>query len=722
MLARLGRFTAQHRFVIIVAWTLAIVAGAILGGGVFDRTVDVDDAPPGAESTVAQQRLDALDPEGEIITAVIAGEDFYSPAVRESAVAAMSELRAIPGVIEVMDAYTAGGLIGDDGRSSLVTVELDAEIVGEEALEVAAQVAAVLHGIDAPEVLVGGELLGGQAFVDRAAIEAAIGEGIAILVILVILVIVLGGFRVGVLPIVTALATVLVALLMLSGVATVFDVNEFAVNIVTILGLGLSIDYSLLMIMRFRDERRADPDAALEELMSHTVATAGRAVLISGLAVCIALGGILLLGDPLLSGMALGGVIAVVIATLAGLTLVPATISVTRRHIPDPGTRTWVRPWTRPSVRTRIGMLGRSTRFAQRRPVLVTVAASAALLVLAAPLAGLVVDSSDIRSLPVSAEERKSYEAVTTGFEILGVEPVTVFIDAPVSDPRVQQFLDTAAALDDVDDAIIVPDLPADVTAADFTPVGGEATGATAQQLARDIRALNTELDVMVTGPAAGVVDTQTSLLQRAPLALGFVIVSTLALLYLLTRSLVVPLKALLLNALTIAATMGALVAIFQWGWGSELLGFAAWGALDVTTPVFIALLSFGLAMDYEVFLLARIHEGWRGRGPTVDLRAANDAAVRKGITATGPVVTLAAVAISIVFIGFASGSLVAMKTIGVGMLIAIVLDVTVIRGLLLPAAMTLLGKWNWWPHHRVATQSSATPEPTKPPELVLSA
>ncbi|MCS5723153.1 MMPL family transporter, partial [Herbiconiux sp. CPCC 203406] len=348
----------------------------------------------------------------------------------------------------------------------------------------------------------------------------------------------------------------------------------------------------------------------------------------------------------------------------------------------------------------RVGALGRLAMLAQRRPVAVAVGAGAVLLLLVAPLATLTVGSSDIRALPVEAEERRTSEFVDAGFADLSETAASVLISASVTDPRVVGLLDEIAAHELVIDADQVLDLPQDVTVAEFA-APGDTTGAEAQQLVRDIRSLAAspayaDLEVQVGGPAAEVVDTQEHLLERLPLALGVVLVATFGLLFALTRSVVIPLKAVVLNALTVAATVGALVAVFQWGWGAGLLGFAPWGALDVTTPLMIALLAFGLSMDYEVFLLARIAEEWRARDRTIDPRVANDRAVLRGITATGPVVTTAAVAIGVVFLGFSASSLVGMKEVGIGMAIAILLDVTIVRGLLLPALMTLLGRWNW--------------------------
>ncbi len=256
----------------------------------------------------------------------------------------MASVRAVPGVAEVTDAYTAGGAIGDDGRSSLVVVELALGLTGDEAVATASAVSDLLHEIDAPEVLVGG-----PSWPKRPSSigdhDAAIGEGVAILVLVVLLTLALGSLRIALVPVVAALAAIAPTLAILGLLARVVDVNEFAVNVVTILGLGLAVDYSLLVVLRLREERTADPTAPLDELVARAVSGAGRAVLVSGLAVAVALLGILILGDPLLSGMALGGAVVVAVATLAGLTLVPAALSFLHRALPSAGARTWARPW-----------------------------------------------------------------------------------------------------------------------------------------------------------------------------------------------------------------------------------------------------------------------------------------------------------------------------------------------------------------------------------------
>ncbi|MEX8034407.1 MMPL family transporter [Microbacterium sp. 20-116] len=458
MLSSLGRRVSRHRLIVLLAWALLVVVGGALAGDVFDRTVSVADAPAGSESLRASERLDALDPEGEIVTAVVRGADFFSPTLRDSATAVMSSIRAVPGVAEATDAYTAGGAIGDDGRSSLVVVELARGLTGDEAVATASAVSDLLKGIAAPEVLVGGPLLAEEAFVDRATADAALGESVAILVLVVLLTVALGSLRIALVPVVAALAAIAPTLAILGLLARVVDVNEFAVNVVTILGLGLAVDYSLLVVLRLREERAADPAVPLDDLIARTVSGAGRAVLVSGLAVTVALLGILVLGDPLLSGMALGGAVVVVVATLAGLTLVPATLSLLHRALPSAGARTWARPWAGRAARE--GVLARSTRLAQRRPGLVAVAAAALLMLLAAPVASLALDDSDIRSLPADAEERRAYEATTTGFTGIGIEPVTVVLDGSIQDAAVTGVLDRIAALPEVADADVVQQLP----------------------------------------------------------------------------------------------------------------------------------------------------------------------------------------------------------------------------------------------------------------------
>jgi RND superfamily putative drug exporter len=673
VLERLGRVAARWRIAILAVWAVLAVVGGVFGGGVYDRTESVDDAR--GESARVQERLDELGPEGELVVAIIAGQDFFASTLVESATQTMYAIREIPGVAEVRDAYTAGGPIGDRKDRSLAVIELDPKLEGDAALAVADRVTETLKTIQAPEVLVGGKLLAERTFAEQATKDAVFGESIALVVLAAVLVLFLGGLVAGLLPLAAALATIAGSLLALDALARAVAVSEFAVNVVTLLGLGLAVDYSLLMIARFRDERAADTGAAPAELLARTTSGAGRAVLVSGLAVGTALAALYVFADPMLSAMALGGGLAVATATLAALTLVPALIAVAHRRIPAPGTRTWV--WRRGRT-PGPGLLARLAAFAQRRPAAVALTVTAALVALSVPALGLDAANSDASSLPASAEERRVQESLDRDFSIGAVEPVIVLTDRPAEGLPAR-----IGALGGVTEVTPMDTLPKGFVGLEVDPKGTD-DGEQAQQLVRDIRALDGTL--LVGGPAAELIDAKDSTRQRLPLALVVVFVPTAVLLFALTRSVLVPLKAIALNLLTLLATLGALVLLFP-------------GPLDVTTPLLLFMFIFGLSMDYEVFLLARIKEEWDQR--TGEGRAANDRAVLAGITASGPVVTLAALSIGIVFAGFAIGKLAEVRQIGVGMALAVLLDVTVVRGLLLPATMSLLGGGNWWPGAR---------------------
>jgi RND superfamily putative drug exporter len=710
VLPRLGGWIARQRYWVLGAWALLTVVGAVLGGSVYDKTDSLDGTRPGLESTEVQERLDVLDPEGETVVAVLSGKEFFGTDLVSQASRVMYDVREIDGVAEVTDAYTSGGVIGDDGRSSLVVVELDRGLSEDEALTVADRVAEKLRTVDVPLVLVGGELLAKRAFAEQAIADTVRGEVIALGFLCLALLLILGGLRAAALPLAAALAVIATTLLALTTLAGLVPVSEYAVNIVTLLGIGLAVDYSLLMIFRYREEAAADRKATPEVLLRRTTASAGRAVLVSGLAVATAMVGLYAFADPLLSAMALGGALVVVLATLVGLTLVPALIAVAHRHLPARGTRTWV--WRRPARGARgPGVLAVLARFAQRRPVLVLLAGAGVLLVLAVPALQLQLANSDASALPPRSEERLTAEAVEGGFEE-AVQSLSVLVDGDPAVPRVQKLLQDLKALPGTDEVFLRDDLDG-VTWIEVVPKGPQA-GPRAQELVRDVRALD-DLPLQVGGPAAELVDAKDATVDRLPAALALVLLATFVLLLALTGSVVVPVKAMLLNLLTLAATFGVLVAVFQWGWGSGLLGFEPWGAVDLTTPLLLFVFVFGLSMDYEVFLLSRIKEEWDRRRD--DTRAAHDRSVLVGITATGPVVTAAAVCIGIVFLGFALGELVAVKEIGVGMTVAVLLDVTVVRGLLLPATMSLLGRWNWW--RPFVPLPAPVPEPVPAPKPV---
>jgi RND superfamily putative drug exporter len=709
VLERLGRWMHRRRVAVLSVWAALVVAGAVLGGAVFDRAEDVG-LRAGAESTTVDQRLEALDAEGPQVVVVLSGADPVDTAVSEATSQVVYAVRELPGVVDLRDPWTTSSydLVAEDRSSAVVQVELDPALTDDRALDLADRITDALRTTPFPDVAAGGDLLAERTFTDQAVQDAARGEGVALVVLTLLLVLALGGVVAGILPVVAALAAVAVSLLALVGVADLWSVSDFAVNVVTVLALGLGVDYCLLVLARFREERaalgeRTDPAAVL----GRTLATAGHTVLVSGATVGCSIAALLLLGDPLLSGMAVGGVVAVVVVTAIGLTLAPALLAVCSRWIPPAGRGALGRP-ARPPERS---VLARLARVAQARPWPVLVVSAGLLLALSIPLLGLQVGASDARSLPPGSAAREVVEVVERDYPDVRTAPVEVLVDAQSGDERMTRLSEQVTALADVKDVVLRDGLPDGWSHLSLTP-RGTTSGPAAQRVVEDVRALGDDVELQVGGPAAELVDARSALADRLPWAIATVLVVAGLLLLRLTGSPVIALKTLLLNLLSLTATLGVVTLVFQHGWGGPLLGGTATGSLDLTSPLLLFMFAFGLSMDYHLFLVARIKEEWDARATRPGSRQDNDAAVLAGITASGPVVTLAALAISVVFIGFAAGQLVAVKEVGVGMTVAILLDVTIVRGLLLPAAMTLLGERNWW-RPRLVLQRTET-EPTR--------
>lgn len=698
MFTALGRVMYQWRVLVLVLWTVTAVGGGIIGGQIFDRASTVESLGPGAESERTQHLLDERLDDGPEVIAIARGLHPRDPQLVGSLVAVAEELHAIDGVVEVQDGVTApGGSIGADNNSVAVRVALRHDLPDAEQERLEEEVAAILRGIDAPTVLVSGEKLAERAFADQAIRDAAVGESIALVALFVTLIVILGGVVAALLPLLVALGAIAAAFLGLVGLTAVTPVSEFAINVVTLLGIALAVDYTIVLMYRFREERAAEPEADPSDLIGRTMATAGRAVLISGLAVTSAMAGLAVFAEPLLASIAQGGAIVALLATAAALTAAPAMLGVTHRRVPAADATTWVRRIVRrirgaflrkPPRAADGGMLARLAEFAQRRPGPVAAVAAGGLLVLALPVLAINLGNSDARALPTTMEARQAYDVMQRDFLADRAAPVVAVIDADPAEPAVRDLLNELLVLPQVDQLQIRFDLPPGITVVDLTPLG-ETDGPESRELVREIRAMASPLTMSVGGSAAEVVDHADSLRGRLPVVLGVLLLATMTLLFLLTGSVVIPLKAFVLNLLTLLATLGVLVMVFQRGVGAPLLGFESWGAMDITTPVFLLVFIYGLTMDYEVFMLSRIKEEHD--------RGAGAQAVLRGIVRSGPVVTAAALCMIIVFLGFVVGELVAVKEVGLGMAVAIALDVTVVRGLLLPAVMALLGEWNWW-------------------------
>jgi RND superfamily putative drug exporter len=667
----------RRRRLVLLAWLAVVLGATLLGGAVFDRLGETEGLRPDAESVVAEARIDRLLPGGPVMVAVVDGRFAYEPELVRSVTLAVQELARTPGVTDTDSLYTSpGGQVAPDNRSSLLLVQLAEGLDEGELHAVQDRVVARLQRIDAPRVLVGGKELAEREFAEQAVRDLARGELAALALLLVVLLVVFGGIVAAGLPLVVALVSISGTVLALLPIGLVTPVSEYSVNVVTLLGLGLAVDYSLLVVARFREERSGTaPGAAIER----AVDSAGRTVVFSALAVASALAGLLVFAEPLLRSIALPGAAVALLGALASVTLLPALLAMWGGRIPP------ARP-PRPAGR---GVLPRLAAVAQRRPGVTATLVTLALLALALPFAHANLADAGPESLPRASQSRQVDQLARERFG-RGADPVTVLVDVDDGDPAFVAFANQVNRLDSVRLLENRPDVPDGHAILDITPERDGPAGATARRLVTQLRALDTPFGKQVTGTAAEEVDYRASVAGRLPFALGLIVVATFVLLFLLTGSLVVPAKALAMNLLSLGASLGALVWIFQDGQLTWLLRFDPVGAVDLTTPVLLLVLTFGLSMDYEVFLLARIKEAWDASGD-------NRQAISAGLQRSGPIVTAAATCMVVVFLGFAAGALLPLKALGVGMTVAVLLDVTVVRGLLLPATMQLLGDLNWW-------------------------
>ncbi|MER5864706.1 MMPL family transporter [Kitasatospora sp. NPDC002040] len=672
-LAALGRFCHRHRRWVLGLWVGVLLLGVLIGGKVFEGSVS-NTAAGGSESARGTAVVAAADPARGTVTAVVDGAAVTDPAVRSAVTSATAGIAALPGVASVSDTYGSNGaLTSTDGNASLVSVRMadgstDAQLKA---------VTSGLSSIQAPgaHVTVGGDLVVEQEVKDQTERDTRFGEIVTLPLTLLVMVLVFGGFAAASLPVIGAVASVGGALLAMFGFSQLMDIDTSVLPIATVLGLGLSIDYALLMVNRFREER--GHGAGIAAAVERTAATAGRTVAFSGLTVAVALAGLFVFTSPVFRAVAVAGVSVVVIAVAAALTLIPALLGFVGHRVRTP---------TAPVSDD--GFFARTVRRVQRRAIPVVLICVALLMAAGAPFLGSDWRSSGASVLPSSSAGRQVAETIDQRFPQLAAAPVTVVVEAGEAEAR--QYADQ-----------VVSKLPGVTGVRAVTPVSpglstvevlvaGDPQGSGAKQVVDELREQRGGLTTHVTGDAASVVDFQHEIATRGPWALALVAVGTLVLLFLMTGSVVMPVKALLMNLLSLGASLGALTLVFQHGYFSGLLGFTPTGGLETFIPVLVFAFAFGLSMDYEVFLLARIKE-LRDEGYSCSR------SVELGLQRSGRIITSAGLLMVIVFAGFAAGQMLMVKEMGIALAVAVAVDATLVRCLLVPAAMTLFGEFNWW-------------------------
>ena len=714
---------AAPRRVIAVA-VLVTLAAAILGVPVATSLSSSGFQDPSSESASATQLLTAKFHQGnmQMLISVTAPGSATAPAARAEGSAIVDQLKRSPNVTAVTSSWTAPPaaakrLVSKDGRTGLVVAGIGGgESVAQTTAQTLSEEIARDHPVGTTGVVVRS---GGDAMVN-AQINALLQrdlllmESIAVPLSFVVLVWVFGGLLAAALPVAVGLMAILGSMAVLRLITFSTDVSNLAPNLSTALGLALAIDYTLLIISRYRDElaEGADPNAALVRTMT----TAGRTVLISAMTVALSMAALILFPMHVLKSFGYAGVATVAFAALAAIVVTPAAIvllgdrlnaldvrRLARRllHRPDP---------VRRPIEAQFWY--RSTTFVMRRALPVGLAVVALLLILGAPFVGVKWGFPDDRVLPTSASAHQLGDQLRDDFADNSDTAVTVVL--PDANGLTSVDLERYAA-----ELSRVPDVSA-VSAPTGTFVGGTRVGPpsapsgvaqgsaflTADSTAPLFSAASqAQLDrlhavpgpdgrqVELTGIAQANRDSVDAITSRLPSVLGLIAVITFGLLFLLTGSVVLPLKALVLNVLSLTAAFGALVWIFQDG-HLGALGTTATGTLPANTPVLLFCIAFGLSMDYEVFLLSRIREYWLA---SLRTRADNDKSVARGLARTGRVITAAALVMSISFAALFGAHVQFMRMLGLGLTLAVLVDATLVRMVLLPASMHLLGKWNWW-------------------------
>ncbi|MET0523695.1 MAG: MMPL family transporter [Nocardioides sp.] len=690
MLERWGAFVARRAWWVLLAGVALVLAAGAYGSGVFDSLSQggFDDPDSEASRELALER-DTFGNRGVDAVAIYSSDDLTadSPEFRsavEDVVAGIPE-GTTSSVVTYYDTQSPD-MVSEDGHS--VQVQISLEGTSQDALlDNWDEVEPTLEA-DGLETDVAGAFAVYGDVNEITSEDLARAEKISLPIVVLLALLIFGSLVAAAMPALVGALAVVGSLAVVRVITGFTEVSIFSVNVITLLGMGLAIDYSLFMISRFREELARypvdDPDASAKAIVS-TMNSAGRTVLFSGLTVAAAMSSLLVFPQAFLKSMGYGGMSAVVIAMLAALTLLPATLRLLGRRI-DAGRLPWRRH--RPvTVDDEHGWWARLARGVMRRPIAIIVVVTFVLLAVASPFLGVKWGSVDYRVLPSDASAHVAADKLNEDF---GAERSSASLLVTGADE--QAVAAYQQEVESVDGVVAVQPVESE---GDSTLLrafwDGNSQTEASQDIVRDLRAIDPpEGQALVGGTTADTVDLTASVGGHL-LWMALIVISVmLVLLFLAFGSVVLPFKAILMNAVSITASFGIVTWIFQDGHLSGLLGFEPQGYLDATNPILMLAILFGLSMDYEVFLLSRVREQW-------DRTHDNDLAVATGVQKTGRIITSAALLLAVVIGAFGLSGIVFMKMIGIGMLVALLIDATVVRALLVPATMKLLGDWNWW-------------------------
>jgi uncharacterized membrane protein YdfJ with MMPL/SSD domain len=707
--ARAGAWSARNRAKAILGWVALVVLAVLIGGSIGTRSLEDEELGVGEAREADQVLADAF-PRNAAETVLIqserAGATAEGPEFRAVVDDVVAELESTENVIDVQSPYFAGsqGVISRDGRSALVSFEIPdpgegsdskPEDLVEAPLQTVRRMDAARPGFRIEEF---GDASANKEVNESFEDDFRQAEVTSLPITLIILLFAFGAVVAAVVPLLLAATAVAAAIGLLGPLSRIWPVDQTVASVVLLVGLAVGVDYSMFYLRRMREERARGKHT--DDALETAAATSGRAVLFSGVTVAIAMAGMFVAGASTFTSFAVGTITVVVIAVVGSLTVLPAILSklgdrVNRGRIPF-----FTRPEERVARESRVwsAILDRVLR----RPGIAAIVSTALLLMLAIPVLNLKLAVPGFESLPRDLAVIQTYDRIQAAFPGNQLPADVVVERADASDVEltiaVHNLRERVEASELVEPPVTVEFSSDHTVAVLHVPIAGDGTNDLSYAALDEIRdelipatvGRQPGLEANVTGYTAGSKDFNDLMESRVPIVFAFVLGLAFVLLLVTFRSIVIPIKAILLNLLSVGAAYGVVVWIFQEGHLESLLGFESTGAVVSWLPLFLFVLLFGLSMDYHVFILSRVREGY-------DMGDATAAAVGQGIKHTASVVTAAAVVMIAVFGIFATLSSVVFKQFGVGLAAAVLIDATIIRGVLLPATMTLLGDWNWY-------------------------
>jgi uncharacterized membrane protein YdfJ with MMPL/SSD domain len=707
-LARLADGKAKR--VGLLAIVFFLLAGAI-GGSVADRLDPYGAEDPATETVKAMDRLEAAGLRVPAVIAVVQDAPVADPATRQRVEALEREVRRRGDVASVTGYYDthSPAFVSRDGDATYFAVALKA--TGDKALqESGAEIADQLG--EEPGVVVGGFAVAQEQVNKQVEEDLKKAEMIAFPLLFLLSLLFFRSLVASVLPLMIGGLAIVGTFLILRVASEFGSISIFALNLTTALGLGLAIDYSLFIVSRYREEiAKSGPGL---EAMRRVLATAGRTVFFSSLTVAAALASLLVFPQRFLYSMGLGGSLVALFAALISLTVLPAVLTLLGKRVNAGAPKFLQRRAEADARATEEGFWYRLSRFVMRRPIPVATLSALFLIVLGLPFFAIKFNTVDPTVLPESASARQAYDTVSRQFPPFHDTPI--WIDVEGDREAAAQVAAAVREVPGVAEVAPPQQLEPGVTAVQVVSAHAFASEAS-QSTVNAIRDLPPPLGatVLVGGATADFVDFQSSLTEHLPIALAIVIVATLVILFLMTGSVVLPIKSLIMNFLNLSAVFGLLVLIFQDGRLEGFLDYSSPGAIEQTMPILLFAVAFGLSTDYAVFLLSRIKEA-RDNG------ASESESVAIGLERTGRIVTAAALLFAVAMGAFATSQIIFIKENGVGTALAVLIDATIIRALLVPSLMELLGKWNWWApaplrrlHERWGIKETAEPQATSP-------